>query len=834
MDAVQRQVATRAAGERRLRAGGEVDQHQRDVAAGSLDDLDDPARLDPGAGQQRPQLVARCRARGRRRGAATGCRRPRGSRRRGCRSTSTPAILTHGPIYPGRVVRASTAPAWTASAARARPPWEIVVLRLGVDAASSRRDRVRNLALLAAVAGVVVVATQADGYRKHEAQLNDGGIWVTNGRDGFHGRLNKPIGQLDGVAFAEQDTQLDVVQDGAAVIGLDVSAGSSPRSTPARSSCPTARPRSCPRRRRCGSPAAAWRCSTRPTAGSGRSGSTPASASRPWRRSTPRSTRWRPSATTSALAVTVDGDVLVASATDDALRTFPRSGAAFGAVTETDLGADVGQRSRSPPWVRRRSRSTVESGALQVVGGPEADVPPGSTLQAARTRRRRRPRRDPRRAGRDRPRLGGAAPRWPDDVSGRPGGPGPPRRLRVRRVVGRVRCRGHRVRRRRAGRRSDLGTETTDLVFRVNRGEIVLNDRTTGAVWNIDSDEPTRLDNWESLPARSRTTTTRQNENENEEQRRPATAQGQGRRPRRSARPHHRAAPARQRHRAPGPAAGHRQRGRRLRVRGRRDDQPRRADGPDRDAEGAGTGTRFDYTIDDGRSGRVGHASVTVTPAHRRRRTPRRSCATASRTTEWAVPAGGALDIPVLPDWRDKQDGTRCRWRPRSWWARQTPEPTRGRRPAAWCGSPHPPRAGGYREVLRQRRHRRSGRERAQSSGSRTARTARPTRARGTRHGRRRGGQDHHHPATRQRPARLRPGHAERQVAVAGKVAQAGGAEVKTDLVDGTLSFVADKPRTYFLTYDRRTATRRSRPAGSGWTCRPGQAPKRRSRCPTT
>ncbi|MFB9312652.1 Ig-like domain-containing protein, partial [Nocardioides plantarum] len=39
---------------------------------------------------------------------------------------------------------------------------------------------------------------------------------------------------------------------------------------------------------------------------------------------------------------------------------------------------------------------------------------------------------------------------------------------------------------------------------------------------------------------------------------------------------------------------------------------------------------------------------------------------------------------------------------------------------------------------------------------------------------------------------------------LAGKVAQVGGAKVTTDLVDGTVSFVADKPRTYFLDYDLR------------------------------
>ena len=44
-----------------------------------------------------------------------------------------------------------------------------------------------------------------------------------------------------------------------------------------------------------------------------------------------------------------------------------------------------------------------------------------------------------------------------------------------------------------------LGTPTSDLVFRVNRDQILLNDRTTGMVWNIDSEEPTRLDDWDAF-----------------------------------------------------------------------------------------------------------------------------------------------------------------------------------------------------------------------------------------------------------------------------------------------------------------------------------------------
>ena len=77
------------------------------------------------------------------------------------------------------------------------------------------------LALVLVVTGVVVFALRAEGYQTHRAELNDGGIWVTNSTLGYYGRLNKPIGQLDGALFARTDATLDIVQDGAAVVGVD-------------------------------------------------------------------------------------------------------------------------------------------------------------------------------------------------------------------------------------------------------------------------------------------------------------------------------------------------------------------------------------------------------------------------------------------------------------------------------------------------------------------------------------------------------------------------------------------------------------------------------------
>ena len=61
-----------------------------------------------------------------------------------------------------------------------------------------------GVALAVASTVVAVYAVSADGYKKHEAELNDGGVWVVNGKKGWSGRLNKPINQLDGVVPGRQ------------------------------------------------------------------------------------------------------------------------------------------------------------------------------------------------------------------------------------------------------------------------------------------------------------------------------------------------------------------------------------------------------------------------------------------------------------------------------------------------------------------------------------------------------------------------------------------------------------------------------------------------------
>ena len=44
-----------------------------------------------------------------------------------------------------------------------------------------------------------------------------------------------------------------------------------------------------------------------------------------------------------------------------------------------------------------------------------------------------------------------------------------------------------------------LGGKASDLAFRVNRGQIVLNDNTSGRVWDLDTQVPKKIDNWNAF-----------------------------------------------------------------------------------------------------------------------------------------------------------------------------------------------------------------------------------------------------------------------------------------------------------------------------------------------
>ncbi len=77
-----------------------------------------------------------------------------------------------------------------------------------------------------AIATFAALAVNSQGFPVQHVSLNDGGIWVTNNAIGAIGRFDKPIAQLDGQVDATSAVpSLDVYQNGGLVAGWDEGAG---------------------------------------------------------------------------------------------------------------------------------------------------------------------------------------------------------------------------------------------------------------------------------------------------------------------------------------------------------------------------------------------------------------------------------------------------------------------------------------------------------------------------------------------------------------------------------------------------------------------------------
>ena len=78
------------------------------------------------------------------------------------------------------------------------------------------------LTVAVAASSLTFFAVQSKGETVHEADLNDGGVWVSSAANASFARLNKAASQFDaGVkANTTSDSPLDVLQDGSAVAGL--------------------------------------------------------------------------------------------------------------------------------------------------------------------------------------------------------------------------------------------------------------------------------------------------------------------------------------------------------------------------------------------------------------------------------------------------------------------------------------------------------------------------------------------------------------------------------------------------------------------------------------
>jgi hypothetical protein len=92
------------------------------------------------------------------------------------------------------------------------------------------RTTIASWSALTVLAGALAAfAITSDGYPVHKAELNDGGVWVTNQAMGAVGRENVPVAQIDARVFdgptEAKRAGLDVIQDGSAVFTLDRDAG---------------------------------------------------------------------------------------------------------------------------------------------------------------------------------------------------------------------------------------------------------------------------------------------------------------------------------------------------------------------------------------------------------------------------------------------------------------------------------------------------------------------------------------------------------------------------------------------------------------------------------
>jgi large repetitive protein len=90
-----------------------------------------------------------------------------------------------------------------------------------------RRSRLGTpIVLGVAVVTFAALAASSHGFPVQHVSLNDGGIWVTNDSLGTIGRFTKPIAQLDGqLAPASNSTSVDVWQDGPVVAAYDATGG---------------------------------------------------------------------------------------------------------------------------------------------------------------------------------------------------------------------------------------------------------------------------------------------------------------------------------------------------------------------------------------------------------------------------------------------------------------------------------------------------------------------------------------------------------------------------------------------------------------------------------
>jgi len=358
------------------------------------------------------------------------------------------------------------------------------------------------LALLLVVAGLTWYAVQARGDDAHEPHLHDSGVWVVNGGQRLLGRLDKSIGQLDAAYFASAvpgGGGLDVEQQGAAVVGVDRATRSLSAIDPATVDVPDGATTTLPVRGevdlRSGTLAVAdaangqiWATRFDPDAGLPDVGSLAG--------------KEKPLALAgegTLLAVDDVGTVHAYSPSTGVLTTLPVQAGGFGSPQVSKIGK--ASSATTMTTVGTRVVLLSSEGDLRVIGGgsvhldethpvlqqpgPDDDsvlVNTGDRLLAVDLD-----------SGHVADRGHGA---------GTPVAPvrlGPCEYAAWAGATAAVltRCDGTR-----ASTQQVAAAAGATLVFRVNRGQIVLNDTSSGQAWDVDSRLLTTLDDWQSFRSR--------------------------------------------------------------------------------------------------------------------------------------------------------------------------------------------------------------------------------------------------------------------------------------------------------------------------------------------
>jgi hypothetical protein len=398
----------------------------------------------------------------------------------------------------------------------------------------ARRRTASTLAVVLVASGLGYAAVASQGSTVHEAALNDSGVWVSSDAQAKFARANVPIGQLDtGVATnVAAGSGLDVLQDGAAVVGVGTGAGQlfpidprtstagDPAATLATEATKAGSFTASPVDLRGGTIALLDRESgkvwaQRVDARAGITGLAGLSAA-----AKPVATIGR----NGAVAVDSSGTVHAVSGTDGKVTTVPALGAKFGrpTVTATALRTERPDLTAvGPTWVAYDAAEDLVYTAAEPDGFDAQVTTPGGPRYAALQQ-----------PGPDADTVAVAGPERavlvPLDGGASPGGVAVQERvdrvpggtLVTRPVVlggclhaawaesGRVFYGAN------CGRSGDEPTatlpaegaqETRDgVAFRVNRGLVVLNDLDNGGVWDLD-DKPTKIDNWDALVPPTRT-----------------------------------------------------------------------------------------------------------------------------------------------------------------------------------------------------------------------------------------------------------------------------------------------------------------------------------------